>query len=164
MQAYSCELYIDSFKVSHRGFVYFLWYTHSTQISSLRYESQGKTVPVKETLTVSVRVTFKNGKEQPLNVPILQSRPISSWWPKAEKSWTNSNYPSAILQLNLRTSNCLWIEVFVWLRPGGSRWTYLNNSSKHILEGWYFDPNLGKMTGSHLFQGSTNLSRRNSIE
>lgn len=78
VQAYSCELYIESFKVSHRGFVYFIWYTNSTQINSLRYESTGKTVPVKETLTISLRVTSKNGKEQPLNVPLLASRPISN--------------------------------------------------------------------------------------
>ena len=71
VQAYSCELYIDSFKVSYRGFVYFLWYTHSAQISSLRYESTGKTVQVKETLTVSLRLTSKNNREQPLNVPFL---------------------------------------------------------------------------------------------
>ena len=25
IQVYSCELYIDSFKISHRGFVFFLW-------------------------------------------------------------------------------------------------------------------------------------------
>jgi hypothetical protein len=62
-QAYSCELYIDSFKVSHRGFVYFLWYSNTTQINSLRYEANGKTVPVKETLTISIRIASKNGKE-----------------------------------------------------------------------------------------------------
>ena len=111
-----------------------------------------------------VRVTFKNAKEQPLNVPIIQSRPTSSWWPKAERSWTNSNYQSAISQPNLRTSNCRWIEVFVWLRRGRNRWIYLNNSSKRILEEWYSDPNLGEMTGNHLFQGSTNLSRKSSTE
>jgi hypothetical protein len=73
--AYSCELYIESFKIVHRGYVYFLWSSNSAQIHSLRYESTGKAVPVKETLTISLRITAKNGRELPSSVYVPRRRP-----------------------------------------------------------------------------------------
>ena len=71
-------MYLESFKITHRGYVYFIWYTNETQISSLRYESNGSKVHVKETLTISIRVPTKNGKEVPTNVRILILRAISN--------------------------------------------------------------------------------------
>jgi len=39
-----------------------MWASSDAQIQSLRYESQGRAVKVKETLTLSVRLTSRNGK------------------------------------------------------------------------------------------------------
>lgn len=47
VSAYSCELYIEAFKISYRGYVYFSWLSNNSQINSLRYESVGKLVQVK---------------------------------------------------------------------------------------------------------------------
>ena len=35
--AFSCELYIESFRIVHRGYVYFMWTSNNAQIHSLRY-------------------------------------------------------------------------------------------------------------------------------
>ena len=86
VSAYSCELFIESFKILHRGYVYFLWSSNNSQIHSLRYEANGKVVQVKETLTISLRITAKNGRDLPSSVPTSPRRPSSNSWPSQEKS------------------------------------------------------------------------------
>lgn len=78
VSAYSCELFIESFKIAHRGYVYFLWTSNNSQIHSLRYESTGKLVQVKETLTISLRVGARHGRDGPSSVPARPLRPSSS--------------------------------------------------------------------------------------
>lgn len=93
VSAYSCELFIESFKITHRGYVYFLWTSNHSQIHSLRYEASGKLVQVKETLTISLRVTAKNGRDLPSSVPTSPRRPTSNSWPSPAKSSTSSKSP-----------------------------------------------------------------------
>jgi hypothetical protein len=90
VSAYSCELFIESFKILHRGYVYFLWSSNHSQIHSLRYEANGKTVQVKETLTISLRITAKNGRDLPSSVPVPARRPSSNSWQSRGRSSTSS--------------------------------------------------------------------------
>jgi hypothetical protein len=93
VSAYSCELFIESFKITHRGYVYFLWTSNHSQIHSLRYESTGRLLQVKETLTISLRVTAKNGRDVPSSVPARPLRPTSNSWPKPARNSTSLKSP-----------------------------------------------------------------------
>ena len=68
----ACDLYVESIKLDSQGCYFsFVWKRGSKVTQSLKYESNGTTVSIKEMLTLNVRTILKNGRVQEKNVSLF---------------------------------------------------------------------------------------------
>lgn len=81
-----CDLYIDSVKMESTGYFYVVWKRGRKVAQTLKHQSEGKTTPIKETLTLNITLQIKNGRTVEKNVTNLSHRPcFMSWMQKEEK-------------------------------------------------------------------------------
>ena len=67
----ACDLYIESIKLASEGCFSFVWKRGSKVTQSLKYESNGATVLVREMLTLNIRTSIRNGRVQEKNVSVF---------------------------------------------------------------------------------------------
>ena len=68
----ACDLYIESIKLASEGCCFsFVWKRGSKVTQSLKYESNGATVLVREMLTLNIRTSIRNGRVQEKNVSVF---------------------------------------------------------------------------------------------
>ena len=72
----TCDLYIESIKMEAVGYFYITWKRGKKLAQTLKYQSEGKTTFIKETLTLNVTLQNKNGRSVEKNVLNFKFRPF----------------------------------------------------------------------------------------